>query len=1419
MEHLRRSGAKNPERSAEKLVDQEFETFEDLLNFSSSRLYDMLMKECSLKAKSADLVVEYCALFGPAAAASNEEEEEDGDAEVSSVASSQDSSIASTAWSKLLRREVAEAAAMVGYAPPDTKAEGAAAVVEVKRAGGQPPLLRQITGRSHVSTFELKEKLEEAEIKKALAEAIADTMREKKNVAESAKEVSEFAAVCADDVAKAESAVARAMAALESLNGKLIGELWGMNTPPAGVGEVFACTACIIAGIMPSIEHKNNKVQDMSWPGVKKQCLSNVAVYMDSLLHVKTVIDDMQFPAVNAAEAKKIIATDGYDPEVIKTENRTAAVLCSFTIYIIEYYDIMLSMDPKRKALAEANATLDAANTKLASMEALVADLNAKLATLTVELNVADAEEAGSIDVANVSIDGRPDVHGSSNDDHEEAVLAANRIAKEEVRRQQSQAQRTLQPTSTRSEGHSRGHYGINDEDHPDIQLAKLCVAELSGCGWADVDPSKVEVEDCSGQGGSQTFRVSAPEGTTPRTVALHSRTEMVTTDSLGEAITEAAALLFSSRGLCPPRLAYGADWFIELWEGTGWPTFDGDDLPEQLGKQLAALHAIDPSWFDPWREKLVEQYEYLRGVPIGSHVWFYAHRAGSMLGAKSASGSGSGHPTEWWLRGECRPTEWYDFFCKELQFEARSLAGRRIVTTHGDCHRQNLLMTDTGIKFIDLEFSCVTFAIFDLSYVITTCGWDDYAHWKNDKGTHSKFLRAYLRASNQPSEDSDVETLLLDCICFKEFIHCGMLNPWSIQPDLGLKYDDVSLTARQVFELIKEVMFSYPQNKVNMLEGMSITKSGTFEAKIEILIEIAEAARLPARLDEERGRLLRLSEAFISRRCDQSAMDAATKAATSINVTGLQEFKGLKSCPGGHTGLKVFSALLILIEKNYNADLNDSQRWELSKKVLMSDCETLIGRLRQYHGGDMLEEEAVMLRDRVLNDPDFNLKHLRKSSCVLGGLVFWVINVYKYNRILVLRQQNLCIKTLQHFKTVLQTGQNLDHEANIGKVFIACMILLANVKSLKSGANIPVEKSGKIQEKNQEWAVCNRTILGDVKQFVTDLRGYKDCIDKGEVPLINFEEVRPILALGWFNYKTIEKKCEGLFKCMGYSNTGAPFTGSDSRSAAHICDWVINIVRYHDEKIMGRNFWLALDRNFWEANKGNKDGQLPAKVQELLDKGADVHAATDNGQTALHFACTYQAGPEVVGLLLGKGVDVHAVENNKGRTALHSACSGKAGPEVVGLLLGKGADVHAVDSNKRTALHFACWNQAGPEVVGLLLDKNTEVNAEDKDKMTALKFACGNQAGPEVVALLLGKGADVHAVGNFKRTALHWACEKQAGLEVLGSLLHAGAENKNLREKDDTPLLTPKQVAEALGTAATPAARLPARLEGTERR
>ena len=148
--------------------------------------------------------------------------------------------------------------------------------------------------------------------------------------------------------------------------------------------------------------------------------------------------------------------------------------------------------------------------------------------------------------------------------------------------------------------GFTTAHRDLKADDR-DTQLARMVVTALKSQGWDDVDPDEVEVRDCSGQGGSQTYKISAPAGTSPPIVALHSRSEAVTKDELSEPITEAAAITFGKAGLTPPRLAYGADWFIELWEGTGEPEHDAPDLPQQLGEKLAALHSVDTSWFDEW--------------------------------------------------------------------------------------------------------------------------------------------------------------------------------------------------------------------------------------------------------------------------------------------------------------------------------------------------------------------------------------------------------------------------------------------------------------------------------------------------------------------------------------------------------------------------------------------------------------------------------------------------------------------------------------------------------------------------------------------------------------------------------------------------------------------------------------------------
>ena len=63
--------------------------------------------------------------------------------------------------------------------------------------------------------------------------------------------------------------------------------------------------------------------------------------------------------------------------------------------------------------------------------------------------------------------------------------------------------------------GFTTAHRDLKADDR-DTQLARMVVTALKSQGWDDVDPDEVEVRDCSGHGGSQTYKISAPEGTSP---------------------------------------------------------------------------------------------------------------------------------------------------------------------------------------------------------------------------------------------------------------------------------------------------------------------------------------------------------------------------------------------------------------------------------------------------------------------------------------------------------------------------------------------------------------------------------------------------------------------------------------------------------------------------------------------------------------------------------------------------------------------------------------------------------------------------------------------------------------------------------------------------------------------------------------
>ena len=260
----------------------------------------------------------------------------------------------------------------------------------------------------------LKIMLEDAAIKKKTAEGIAEVVArekasveeetskaqiEKEEVARIAKEVRIKQKETEEDLAKAEPAVEAAMEALDTLDQKDLSSCKGMLKPPPKLDEVFAATMCLLAGIMPSVVvTKNGKVKDTSWDAAKKQLMGNIKEYMTFLKDIKKHVDDNTINPNNFKEVRQYVEQDYFNVETMKTKNQAAAGLCSFVLNIIQYYDIVITVEPKRKALAEANAQLHDANAKLEKVMKHVTDLEEKLAKLTIDLNQANSSKQAAMD-------------------------------------------------------------------------------------------------------------------------------------------------------------------------------------------------------------------------------------------------------------------------------------------------------------------------------------------------------------------------------------------------------------------------------------------------------------------------------------------------------------------------------------------------------------------------------------------------------------------------------------------------------------------------------------------------------------------------------------------------------------------------------------------------------------------------------------------------------------------------------------------------------------------------------------------------------------------------------------------------------------------------------------------------------------
>ena len=247
----------------------------------------------------------------------------------------------------------------------DLKAKLAAQEVELKQKNEDADKLIQIVG---VETEKVSKEKE-----------IADA--EELKVAKINKDVTEKQRSCEKDLAKAEPALKAAVEALNTLNKTNLTELKSFGQPPPAVSNV---TAAVMVLLAPA-----NKIpKDRSWKAAKVM-MGKVDSFLDSLIN----FDKENIHESNLKAIHPYLDDPNFTADFIRAKSFAAAGLCAWVCNIVMFYHVYCDVEPKRQALAAANAELQAAQEKLTSIKAKIKQLDENLAELTAQFEKATAEK------------------------------------------------------------------------------------------------------------------------------------------------------------------------------------------------------------------------------------------------------------------------------------------------------------------------------------------------------------------------------------------------------------------------------------------------------------------------------------------------------------------------------------------------------------------------------------------------------------------------------------------------------------------------------------------------------------------------------------------------------------------------------------------------------------------------------------------------------------------------------------------------------------------------------------------------------------------------------------------------------------------------------------------------------------------
>lgn len=229
----------------------------------------------------------------------------------------------------------------------------------------------------------------------------------------------------------------------------------------------------------------------------------------------------------------------------------------------------------------------------------------------------------------------------------------------------------------------------------------------------------------------------------------------------------------------------------------------------------------------------------------------------------------------------------------------------------------------------------------------------------------------------------------------------------------------------------------------------------------------------------------------------------------------------------------------------------------------------------------------------------------------------------------------------------------------------------------------------------------------------------------------------KKIWRIDALNYKT-QSLPSGLYNTSSAENSGLskPLTPSDYRhylldAAADGDNNAIQalVVHTHSKEVKGDNGNTPL---IYATAQNQID-----TVRLLLGKGVNVNATNNNNATALHVA-SFLGNTEITTALLSMGANPNIRDNN-GKIALHYAVN-NSNPALVKMLILNQSNPNVIDHNHQTPLDYALAkgdNTVMDTVLGAKLDNATLNNA---------LFSATNLQQPELITRFLSKGANINA-------------------------------------------------------------------------